>query len=162
MSTWHEEQFGTPSTVTEQDAVRDAYVAELEAALRTIAAGVGPAQPIGSGVGPGFNWLPAEQLRAIAADALGLAEVQRIPDGVKWPHDSVAFIRYPGSEGEWHLIGPAVLLEPGTVVEVKRFTERDKVLVAVGRVVAERTVIHRERGAVQYVVTRVSRATREE
>lgn len=142
---WHETRYGTPSLATEQDAVRDAYVAELEAALRAIASGV-------SGVMAG----------EIARDALGLAEVERIPDGLKWPpRGEVVFTRYPAGDGEWHLFGPAVALEPGTVIEVKRFSERDSSIVAVGRIVAERTVIHRDAGPVRYVIARVSRAVKD-
>lgn len=149
---WHLETFGTHSLVTERDAVCDAYVVTLEAALRKIA----------SGVEPGFGTLSGTTCAEIAREALGLGEVERIPDGVKWPHDSVAFTRYPNADGDWHLIGPSAMLEPGTVIEVQRFSEREPALVAVGRVVAKRSVIHRKRGTVQYVVTRVSRATREE
>jgi hypothetical protein len=149
---WHEQQFGTPSLATEQDGVRDAYVAHLEAALRKIA----------SGVEPGFGTLSGTMCADIARDALAVGEVERIPDGVKFPsRGEVAFTRWPIPGGDWHLIGPAVLLEPGTVIEVRRFSERDSALTAVGRIVAERTVIHRNEGPVRYVVARVSKAVRD-
>jgi hypothetical protein len=149
---WHEQQFGTPSLATEQEGVRDAYVAHLEAALRKIA----------SGVDPGFGTLSGAMCADIAREALALGDVERIPDGVKFPpRGEVAFMRWPVPGGDWHLIGPAVLLEPGTVIEVRRFSERDSALTAVGRIVAERTVIHRKEGPVQYVVARVARAVRD-
>lgn len=162
-ASWHEETFGTSNTTTGLDAVRDAYVAHLEAALRRIASGVGPARPIGPGVGPGFNPLSVEDCSQIAREALALGDIERIPDGVKFPpRGEVAFIRWPvGEDGTWHLVGPAVMLEPGTVIEVQKFTERDATLVAVGQIVAERTVIHRKEGPVQYVVARISRAVRD-
>jgi hypothetical protein len=149
---WHEQQFGTPSLATEQDAFRDAHVAELEAALRKIAEG--------ADAGGTFSGTDCAD---IAREALGLNEVERIPDGVKFPpRGEVAFTRYPVPDGgNWHLIGPSVLLEPGMVVEVQKFTESKPTLVGVGRIVAERTVVHRGIGPVCYVVARVSRAVRE-
>ena len=150
---WHAEQFGTPSMATEQDAVRDARVAELEAALRKIA----KAPALGSSLARTLD-----QYILIAREALGAVEVERIPDGVKFPpRGEVAFTRWPVPGGDWHLIGPAVLLEPGTVIEVQRFMNKEPALTAVGRIVAERTVIHRKEGPVQYVVARVSRAVRD-
>lgn len=153
MSDWHMEQFGTPSLDTEQDAVRDARIVELEAALRALAT----APPLGASLARELD-----RRILIAREALGAVEVERIPDGVRWPKGEVVFTRWPvGSDGEWHLIGPAVMLEPGTVVEVSRFSERDSAVVAVGRIVAERTVIHKIEGPVRYVVARVSRAVRD-
>ena len=150
---WHEERFGTPSLATDQDAIRDARVVELEAALRTIAAG--------GDAGGSFS---GTQCAEIAREALGAGEVERIPGGVRWQRDAVMFTRYPPPDGDWHLIGPAVLLEPGMVIEVERFTgkrKQDMALVAVGRIVAERTVIHKDVGPVQYVVARLSRAVKD-
>ena len=83
---------------------------------------------------------------------------------MKWPSaGEVAFTRWPvgDKDAAWHLIGPDARLEPGTMVRVERFSERDAALVAVGRVVAEREVIHRDRGPVRYVVTRISKAVRD-
>lgn len=138
--------------LSEKDAIRDAYIAELEAALRKIA----------SGVELGFGTLSGTMCADIAREALGLGDVERIPDGMKWPpRGEVVFTRYPVGDGEWHLFGPAVMLEPGTVVAVQRFKQRDASIVAVGRIVAERTVIHRDAGPVQYVIARVSRAVRD-
>lgn len=138
--------------VSEQDAVRDAYVAHLENALRTIAAGVEP----------GIVTIGGKSAAEIATEALGIGDIERIPDGVSFPPPGkVAFTRYPASKGDWHLIGPANLLEPGGLIEVQRFTERDPTLVAVGQVVAERTVIHRKQGPTRYVVARISKAVRD-
>jgi len=153
MNSWHEETFGTPSMGTATDAVRDAYVAHLEAVLRKLA----EPPKLGSSLAREFD-----RRILLARDALALGDLERIPDGVKFPpRGEVAFTRWPGPDGAWHLIGPAVMLEPGTVIEVKRFTERGASLVAVGQIVAERTVIHRKEGPVQYVVARISRAVRD-
>ncbi len=150
---WHEEQFGTPSLATEQDATRDAYVAHLEAALRRIAT----VPALGASIARTLD-----QCILIARDALASDVVERIPDGMKWPpRGEVVFTRYPVGDGDWHLFGPAVLLEPRSVVEVTRFSERDATLVGVGQIVAERTVVHRDVGPVSYVIARVSKAVRD-
>lgn len=138
---------------TGMDAVRDAYVAQLEAALRTIA----ESGKLGSSIARELD-----RCILVAREALALGDIERIPDGVKFPpHGEVAFTRYPVSSGDWHLIGPAVLLELGHVVEVQKFTESKPTLVAVGHVVAERTVIHRKEGPVRYVITRILKAVRD-
>lgn len=150
---WHEKQFGTPSLATEQEAVRDAYVAQLESALRRIAT----VPALGSSIARTLD-----QCILLARDALGSGDIERIPDSITIPaHGEIAFTRYPVADGGWHLIGPAVALEPGTVVEVQRFRDKEPTLTAVGQIVAERTVIHRDRGPVQYVVARVSKAVRD-
>lgn len=139
--------------LSEQDAVRDAYVAELEAALRVIAA----PPTLGASIARTLD-----QRILIAREVLGMAEVERIPDGVSFPpRGEVAFTRYPVPGGAWHLIGPADRLERGSVIEVRKFGEREPTLVAVGQTVAERTVFHRDAGAVRYVVARISRAVRD-
>lgn len=152
---WHEQRFGTPSTVTEQDAVRDAYVAKLEDALRQI----GTIPALGASIARTLD-----QCILIARNTLAEGDVKRIPDGIKWPHGKVVFTRYPAAKGDWHLIGPAVLLEPGTVIEVERFSgtrKQDVTLVGVGQIVAERTVVHKDAGPVRYVIARISRAVRD-
>lgn len=148
---WHEETFGTHSLVTERDAVRDAYVAKLEDALRQI----GKIPTLGASIARTLD-----QCILIARNTLAEGDIERIPDGMKWPRDKVVFTRYPAGEGDWHLIGPSVMLEPGTVIEVKRFTDRDATLVGVGQIVAERAVVHKDTGPVQYVIARISRAVK--
>lgn len=134
---------------TEGDAVRDAYVASLEAVLRDVA----------------DDPMVPDYFRTCALLALGAGEVSRIPDGVRLSPYEVKFTRWPTPGGEWHLIGPAEKLVPGTVIEVLRFNgprrPSEPVLVAVGFVVAERTVIHRDEGPTRYVVARVSKAVKE-
>lgn len=138
--------------MSEIDAVRDAYVASLEAALDAIRRDV---------LTLGAVWAVDT-----ATAALGVGEVARIPDGIRFRSRQVAFTRWPVPGGEWHLIGPAEMLVPGTVIEVARFngtrSPTDETVVAVGQVVAERTVIHRDPGPVRYVVTRISRAVKED
>ncbi len=146
---FHEREFGTPSLASEADAVRDARVAELEDALRQIAT----VPALGSSLARTLD-----RCILIAREALGAAEVEVIPAGIKFPRGEVAFTRYPASDdGTWHLIGPDVLLVEGTVIEVQRFTESEPSLVGVGRVVAERTVVHHDAGPVRYVVARIAR-----
>ena len=136
--------------MSEQDAVHDAYVADLERALGLI---MRPAT------------LP-QDARRIAAEALGEGAVVRIPDGITLVPRQVTFTRFPFPGGHWCLIGPADMLVTGTVIEVERFNgtrkPRDTALVAVGHVVAERTVIHKDTGPARYVIARVSRAVKED
>jgi hypothetical protein len=139
------------SAPSEQDAMRDAYVARLEAALGKIAAGVEP----------GFGTLSGTMCAEIAREALGEGDIVRIPEGVALKPHEVRFVRWPAPDGEWHLVGPAEFLQVGSVVEIERFSQRDLALAGVGAVVAERVIAHRESGPTRYVVTRIARAVRE-
>lgn len=140
--------------MTEADAIRDAHLARLEAALRKIAT-----DPL----------MTIEHARRLSGQVTTTGVLASIPDGTSFRSREVAFTHWPAPRGRtWHLIGPADMLVPDTVIEVLRRGPGDRrgedraALVAVGPVVAERTVIHRGLGPTRYVITRISRAVKED
>lgn len=86
----------------------------------------------------------------------GIYQYKSYPVFVNWPKDIV--------EPTWHVFGPAHLLRPGDVAEVKKFNAGQQELeyVEILHIVAERDVAKRNGSRVRYVMATFDRVMQEE